>query len=38
MLAPAFHLSNLVDRLREKLSSEQLEDRIKKMTESLEKG
>jgi len=28
----------IVDRLREKLSSEQLEDRIKKMTERLEKG
>jgi len=28
----------LVDRLREKLTSEQLEDRIRKMTERLEKG
>ena len=28
----------IVDRLREKLSSEQLEDRIRKMTERLEKG
>ena len=28
----------LVDRLREKLSSEQLEDRIRKMTERLEQG
>jgi ATP-dependent helicase Lhr and Lhr-like helicase len=28
----------VVDRLREKLTSEQLEDRIKKMTERLEKG
>jgi ATP-dependent Lhr-like helicase len=27
----------IVDRLREKLSSEQLEDRIRKMTERLEK-
>ena len=27
----------LVDRLREKLTSEQLEDRIRKMTERLEK-
>lgn len=28
----------LVDRLREKLTSEQLEDRIRKMTERLEKA
>jgi len=28
----------IVDRLREKLGSEQLEDRIRKMTERLEKG
>ncbi len=28
----------LVDRLREKLTSEQLEDRIRKMTEHLEQG
>jgi len=27
-----------VDRLREKLTSEQLEDRIRKMTERLEKA
>jgi ATP-dependent Lhr-like helicase len=28
----------IVDRLREKLSSEQLEDRIRKLTERLEKA